>query len=58
VLGGVEELHSAHGDRRLAQGEGAGRLAELPTNHDPRFAPVLETEVETLLAGARAWLAS
>ena len=38
----------------------AGRLAELPTNHNPRFAPVihptLETGVETLLAGACAWL--
>jgi hippurate hydrolase len=38
----------------------AGRLAELPTNHNPRFAPVLhptlETGVETLLAGATAWL--
>jgi hippurate hydrolase len=38
----------------------AGRLAELPTNHNPRFAPVihptLETGVETLIAAARAWL--
>jgi amidohydrolase len=38
----------------------AGRLSELPTNHNPRFAPVihptLETGVETLLAAARAWL--
>jgi hippurate hydrolase len=40
----------------------AGRLSELPTNHNPRFAPVihptLETGVETLLAGACAWLAA
>ena len=40
----------------------AGRLAELPTNHNPRFAPVihptLETGVETLLAAACAWLAT
>jgi hippurate hydrolase len=40
----------------------AGRLSELPTNHNPRFAPVLhptlETGVETLLAAARAWLAA
>jgi hippurate hydrolase len=40
----------------------AGRLAELPTNHNPRFAPVLhptlETGVETLLAAAYAWLAA
>jgi amidohydrolase len=38
----------------------AGRLAELPTNHNPRFAPVLHptlgTGVEALLAGACAWL--
>jgi hippurate hydrolase len=38
----------------------AGRLAELPTNHNPRFAPVihptLETGVETLVAAAGAWL--
>jgi amidohydrolase len=35
-------------------------LSELPTNHNPRFAPVihptLETGVEALLAGAYAWL--
>jgi hippurate hydrolase len=40
----------------------AGRLSELPTNHNPRFAPVihptLETGVETMLAAARAWLAA
>jgi amidohydrolase len=40
----------------------AGRLSELPTNHNPRFAPVLhptlETGVETLLAAAHAWLAA
>jgi len=40
----------------------AGRLAELPTNHNPRFAPVihptLETGVETLTAAAYAWLES
>lgn len=39
-----------------------GRLSELPTNHNPHFAPVLhptlETGVETLLAAAGAWLAS
>jgi hippurate hydrolase len=39
----------------------AGRLSELPTNHNPRFAPVLhptlETGVETLLTAAGAWLA-
>jgi amidohydrolase len=39
-----------------------GRLAELPTNHNPRFAPVihptLETGVETLVAAVSAWLAA
>ena len=39
-----------------------GRVAELPTNHNPRFAPVLhptlETGVETLVAAAGAWLAA
>ena len=43
------------------QAKEAGRLSELPTNHNPRFAPVLhptlETGVETLLAAACAWLA-
>jgi len=43
------------------QAKDAGRLSELPTNHNPRFAPVLhptlETGVETLLAAACAWLA-
>jgi hippurate hydrolase len=38
----------------------AGRLSELPTNHNPRFAPVvhptLETGLETLAAAALAWL--
>jgi len=38
----------------------AGRLGELPTNHNSHFAPVLhptlETGVETLLAGVQAWL--
>ena len=38
------------------------RLGELPTNHNPRFAPVLhptlETGVQALVAGATAWLAA
>jgi len=42
------------------QAKEAGRLSELPTNHNPRFAPVLhptlETGVETLVAAAGAWL--
>src|ERR1700720_2348624 len=43
-----------------AKAKAAGRVQEIPTNHNPRFAPVihptLETGVETLLVGARAWL--
>lgn len=39
----------------------AGRLSELPTNHNPRFAPVLhptlQTGVEALVSAASAWLA-
>jgi metal-dependent amidase/aminoacylase/carboxypeptidase family protein len=39
----------------------ARRREELPTNHNPRFAPVihptLQTGIETLVVGARAWLA-
>ena len=35
-------------------------LAELPTNHHPRFAPILhptlETGVETLVVAGGAWL--
>ena len=44
------------------QAKQTGRLAELPTNHNPRFAPVihptLETGVETLVAAVSAWLAA
>ena len=44
-----------------AKAREGGRLPELPTNHNPRFAPLihptLETGVETLIAGACAWLA-
>jgi amidohydrolase len=43
-----------------ARAKREGRLAELPTNHNPRFAPVihptLETGVQTLVTGACAWL--
>jgi amidohydrolase len=38
----------------------AGKLGEIPTNHNPKFAPVLyptlETGVETLVVAAQAWL--
>jgi hippurate hydrolase len=39
----------------------SGRISELPTNHNPRFAPVLhptlESGVATLVVASRAWLA-
>ncbi|TBR36291.1 MULTISPECIES: M20 family metallopeptidase [Dyella] len=44
-----------------ARAKAANRLNEIPTNHNPRFLPVLhptlQTGVETLLVAARAWLA-
>jgi metal-dependent amidase/aminoacylase/carboxypeptidase family protein len=43
-----------------AKAEREGKLNELPTNHNPKFAPVihptLETGVEALVTGACAWL--
>ncbi|NUQ21306.1 MAG: amidohydrolase, partial [Gemmatimonadaceae bacterium] len=40
--------------------ESENKLGELPTNHNPRFAPVihptLETGVQTLVVAAQAWL--
>src|SRR5690348_9898614 len=45
-----------------AKAKAANRINELPTNHNPRFLPVLhptlETGVETLMVAARAWLAA
>src|SRR5689334_13376262 len=45
-----------------AKARAAGRLGELPTNHNPRFAPVihptLSTGVEAMVVAARAWLAA
>lgn len=39
-----------------------GKIGEIPTNHNPRFAPVLhptlETGVEALVVAAHAWLAA
>jgi amidohydrolase len=47
---------------QYARAEKEGRLTELPTNHNPRFAPVLhptlETGVEALVTGACAWLSA
>jgi len=45
-----------------AKAKAAGKLDEIPTNHNPHFAPVihptLETGVEALIVAAQAWLAS
>ncbi|HLI58494.1 MAG TPA: M20 family metallopeptidase [Solirubrobacteraceae bacterium] len=45
---------------RWATAERDGRLSEIPTNHNPRFAPVihptLETGVAALVAAGCAWL--
>lgn len=45
---------------KYAEAKHAGRIREIPTNHNPRFAPVLhptlETGVATLIVASRAWL--
>ena len=45
-----------------AKAKASGQLGELPTNHNPRFAPVLhptlETGVAALIVASRAWLAT
>ena len=45
-----------------ARAKAENRLGELPTNHNPRFAPVLhptlETGVRTMVVAALAWLAA
>ena len=45
-----------------AQLKSANRLGELPTNHNPRFAPVihptLEAGVQAMVTAAQAWLAA
>lgn len=45
-----------------ATAKAAGKLNEIPTNHNPRFAPVihptLETGVEAMATAALAWLAA
>ncbi|MGH9740360.1 MAG: M20 family metallopeptidase [Candidatus Acidiferrales bacterium] len=46
--------------RAYAEAKNAGTIADIPTNHNPRFAPVihptLETGVETLVVASHAWL--
>jgi len=45
-----------------AKAKAENRLNEIPTNHNPRFLPVihptLQTGVEALIVAARAWLPS
>jgi hippurate hydrolase len=45
-----------------AKAKAEHRLNEIPTNHNPRFLPVihptLETGVEALMVAARAWLSA
>ena len=45
-----------------AKAKAAGKISEIPTNHNPHFAPVihptLETGVQALVVAAQAWLAS
>lgn len=45
-----------------AKAKKSGTVAEIPTNHNPRFAPVihptLETGVEAMVVAAQAWLST
>ena len=45
-----------------AKAKNSGTIADIPTNHNPRFAPVihptLETGVEALVVASQAWLSS
>ena len=48
--------------QQYAQADQAGRLNELPSNHSPQFAPVLNPTlrigIEAMLAAAGPWLAT
>jgi amidohydrolase len=48
--------------KRYADAKQAGRIREIPTNHNPGFAPViqptLETGVATMVVASHAWLAT
>ena len=48
--------------RAYAKAKEAGRIQDIPTNHNPRFAPVLhptlEAGVEAMVVAAQAWLAA
>src|SRR4029079_15228642 len=45
-----------------SKGNAAGKLGEIPTNHNPRFAPVinptLKAGVEAMVVAAQAWLSA
>jgi hippurate hydrolase len=53
IIGGVDP-------QKYAEAEKTGKMNELPSNHSPEFAPVinptLRTGVEAMLAAAGAWL--
>jgi amidohydrolase len=55
IVGGIDP-------QKYAEAERTGSLNELPSNHSPEFAPVinptLRTGVEAMLAAAGAWLTS
>jgi metal-dependent amidase/aminoacylase/carboxypeptidase family protein len=52
-IGGIDS-------KLYAKAKRDGKIGEIPTNHNPRFAPVihptLETGVEALVVAAQAWL--
>jgi hippurate hydrolase len=52
-IGGIDE-------NAYATAKATGKLSEIPTNHNPRFAPVirptLETGVQAMVVAAQAWL--
>lgn len=52
-FGGIDE-------GTYAKAQATGKISEIPTNHNPRFAPVihptLETGVEAMVVAAQAWL--
>jgi hippurate hydrolase len=54
-VGGTDPIQYANAKRD-------GRLEDIPTNHNPHFAPVihptLETGVQTLVVAAKAWLSA
>ncbi len=45
-----------------AKAEAAGKIGEIPTNHNPGFAPVihptLKAGVEAMVVAAQAWLST